>query len=67
MLTVKYTDDYSAKIRLWTENSVVAPLPKLSGLPKFAPLKFRSHEEMNAWKKAYLKQIATQGGCRWMS
>jgi hypothetical protein len=62
---MKYTDDYSAKIRFWTENSVVVPLPQLLGLPKFSPLKFRSHAEMNAWKKAYLEQIAVQGGCQW--
>jgi hypothetical protein len=64
---MKYTDDYSAKIRLWIERTVVVPLPKMTGLPRFAPQKFRSHEEMNAWKKAYLEPIAAQGGCQWTS
>jgi len=62
---MKYTDDYSAKLRLWAQNPQVVPLPKISGIPKFSAKKFNSYAEMNAWKAELLKQIAANGGCRW--
>jgi hypothetical protein len=65
IIQMKYTDDYSAKLRLWAEKPTVVRLPELSGLPKFSAKKFRSHAEMNAWKIALLRQIAAQNGCRW--
>jgi hypothetical protein len=61
---MKYTDDYSAKLRLWAQNPRVLPLPKIAGLPKFSAQKFKSHAEMNVWKEEYLKHIAASGGCR---
>ena len=35
------------------------------GLPKFSPKSFRNYDEMNAWKREYLKEIAAQGGIKW--
>jgi hypothetical protein len=64
---MKYTDDYSAKLRLWAQNPRVLHLPKMVGLPKFSSKKFKSHAEMNAWKKDLLSRIAANGGCQWTS
>ena len=64
---MKFTDDYSAKIRLWIDRSEVVSVPRISGIPKFRAKKFSSHAEMNAWKQDLIKQIAAQGGCQWTS
>lgn len=56
--SMKITDDYKAKVRLWAANpQVVPPLPG----PKFPPFrsqKFKSHAEMNAWKESMLRKLA---------
>ena len=61
---MKITDDYQAKIRLWARHPKVVPLPPGPPIPKFPPQKFRTHEEMNRWKRALLKQIAAQAAAR---
>jgi len=53
------------KIRLWLKNPPKMEFPEPVNLPAFPPQAFRSHEEMNAWKREYLKQIAAQGGIKW--
>ncbi|HRY48624.1 MAG TPA: hypothetical protein P5186_11290 [Candidatus Paceibacterota bacterium] len=42
-------------------------MPVLEGLPKFASKKFSNYDELNAWKRQYLMEIASRGGCRWRS
>ena len=39
------------------------PVP--CNLPPFSKQSFRNYEEMNAWKREYLKRIAAQGGIKW--
>jgi hypothetical protein len=58
---MKATDDYQAKIRFWAADQKVIPLPDGPKVPKFAPQKFSSHEEMNRWKEALLLQMARDG------
>lgn len=53
------------KIRLWLKNPPRMKFPEPFNLPAFPPQSFRSYEEMNAWKREYLKQIAAQGGIKW--
>ena len=58
-------DDYQAKLRIWAaQRRVVAfPVPVLPfrvGVKRFA-----SHEELNAWKRDLLVQIARSGGVTW--
>ena len=53
------------KIRLWLKNPPAMKFPKPSNLPGFSKKSFRNYEEMNAWKKEYLKEIAAQGGIKW--
>lgn len=55
---VKITDDYQAKVRLWARQPVVATRPSGPPLPKFPAQKFRTHEEMNQWKQALLRELA---------
>jgi len=57
---MKISDDYKAKQRLWIAASQVAPLPKGPPLPPFGSRRFRSHEEMNRWKKELLAQCARE-------
>ena len=64
---MKVSDNYQAKYRLWAEQPEVRPLPKPVGIPRFHSRKFSSYEEMNAWKRELLKQIAAGGGCQWTS
>lgn len=56
--SMKITDDYRAKIRLWALNA--KPLEPEPGpvLPRFRPQRFRTHAEMNAWKRELLRQVA---------
>jgi hypothetical protein len=42
-------------------------LPQMDpdSLPRFGHRRFDSYAEFNAWKRAYLIEIARQGGVRW--
>lgn len=62
---MKISDDYDAKLTIWAQEAKVYPLPKAVGLPRFGSKRFRSYEEMNAWKRDYLDAIARQGGVQW--
>ena len=53
------------KIRLWLEHPPVMKFPVPCNLPPFSKQSFRNYEEMNAWKREYLKRIAAQGGIKW--
>ena len=53
------------KIRLWLKYPPRMKFPEPVNLPAFPPQSFRSYEEMNAWKREYLKRIAAQGGIKW--
>jgi hypothetical protein len=64
-MSIKITDDYNAKLKLWARNKTVYPLPKAVGLPPFTSRKFNSYEEFNTWKTDYLRQIAQSGGVKW--
>ena len=55
---MKISDDYRAKVRLWAQNPRVVPLPVMPPLPIFGAQRFRSHEEMNRWKRELLREIA---------
>ena len=57
---MKISDDYNAKFEFWTRNpkpQLGIPEPKL---PKFAPKRFSSYEEMNQWKRELLDEIARE-------
>lgn len=58
-------DPREEKIRLWLKNPPKMRFPEPVNLPKFSKKSFRNYEEMNAWKRDYLKQIAEQGGLQW--
>jgi hypothetical protein len=62
---MKICDDYNAKVELWARNPKVCAMPKISDLPPFGSRKFRSYEEMNAWKHEYREQLALKGGAKW--
>ena len=62
---MKFSDDYSAKYRIWARESKVVRMPRPEGVPRFGSRKFDSYREFNAWKRAMLEQIASQGGLRW--
>ena len=53
------------KIRLWLEHPQVMKFQEPCNLPPFSKQSFRNYEEMNAWKREYLKRIAAQGGIKW--
>ncbi|MBQ7208920.1 MAG: hypothetical protein IJS01_14070 [Lentisphaeria bacterium] len=53
------------KIRLWLAHPPRMDFPVPTDLPKFSKKSFRSYDEMNAWKRAYLCEIAAQGGGKW--
>ena len=55
---MKISDDYQAKLRLWARQPVVVPLPPAPALPRFTAQKFRTHEEMNQWKRSLLREVA---------
>jgi hypothetical protein len=55
---VKTSDDYHAKVRLWARQPTVVAPPPGPPVPKFAAQRFRSHEEMNRWKQALLRELA---------
>ncbi|MFO8072799.1 MAG: hypothetical protein R6V85_13080 [Polyangia bacterium] len=62
---MKIEDDYRAKYSLWASRPVVHPLPRFTGVPRFAPRRFRSYEELNRWKRELLARIARSGGLNW--
>ena len=62
---MKITDDYSAKLKIWAASPQITPTPRAVGLPRFGSRKFSSYEEMNAWKRELLSQLAAKGGCQW--
>ena len=53
------------KIRLWLANPPEMKFPVPVDLPKFAKKSFRNYDEMNAWKREYLSEIAARGGIKW--
>ena len=53
------------KIKLWLADPPVMNFPVPTNLPKFSKKSFRNYDEMNAWKREYLKEIAAQGGIKW--
>ncbi len=55
----------NAKIQLWLKTPDKTPMPVLLNLPPFHKKSFRSYEEMNAWKREYLLEIARNGGLKW--
>jgi hypothetical protein len=57
---VKSSDDYRAKVRLWASRPTVVPLPAGPALPMFKAWRFSTHQEMNAWKRALLREVARQ-------
>jgi len=60
-----FMDIREEKIRLWLTNPPVMKFPVPTNLPKFSKKSFRNYDEMNAWKREYLKEIAAQGGIKW--
>ena len=58
-------DTRAEKIRLWLENPPEMKFPVPVNLPKFSKKSFRNYDEMNAWKREYLREIAAQGGLKW--
>jgi hypothetical protein len=61
----KSKDDYKAKIKLYARNPLVIDFGITPVLPRFGHVRFSSYEELNTWKKEYLRSIARQGGCPW--
>jgi hypothetical protein len=64
-LQMKYVDDYSAKLEIWAREGKVCHMPAITNLPRFGHRKFKSHAEMNAWKRELLGQLAERGGAKW--
>ena len=58
-------DIRKAKFELWLKNPPEMKFPEPVNLPKFTKKSFRNYEEMNAWKREYLLEIARQGGIKW--
>jgi hypothetical protein len=63
---MKFTDDYTAKYKIWAKESKVHPLPRIVNFPRFGAVRFNSYEEMNEWKRAQVAALARQGGVKWM-
>jgi hypothetical protein len=63
---MKITDNYNGKIELWAKAGKVCRVPRIANLPSFGHRRFDSYEELNAWKKALVDELAKQGGARWM-
>ena len=53
------------KIRLWLTKPPQMEFPVPVDLPKFFKKSFRNYDEMNAWKREYLSEIAARGGIKW--
>ncbi len=58
-------DDYNAKYKIWAEENKVWAMPKMILPFNIKSQKFDSYEEMNAWKKELLIDIAKHGGVKW--
>jgi len=58
-------DPREQKFQLWLKNPPVMKFPVPLNLPGFTKKSFRNYEEMNAWKREYLKEIAAQKGIKW--
>jgi hypothetical protein len=65
--SVKRVDDYRAKYAMWASRPRVHRLPGFSGVPRFGVRRFDSYEELNAWKRELLCEIARRGGLTWTS
>lgn len=63
---MKITDSYLAKYELWARNPRVVRMPRISNLPAFPPQKFGSYEELHAFKKRLMNELARRGGARWI-
>lgn len=62
---MKYTDDYNAKFKIWTEERKVHSLPVFDFPFKIESKKFSSYLEFNRWKQNLLLRIADAGGLIW--
>jgi hypothetical protein len=62
---VKITDDYGAKLEIWARAGRVARLPRIANLPRFGHRRFSTYEELGAWKRSLLNELAKRGGARW--
>ena len=58
-------DSRIEKFKLWLKKPPEMKFPVPSNLPGFSKKSFRNYDEMNAWKREYLKEIAACGGIRW--
>ncbi len=58
-------DDYNAKYKIWAKENKVWAIPQMILPFKIKPQRFDSYEEMNAWKKQLLIDIAKHGGVKW--
>jgi len=58
VVSMKITDDYKAKYRLWAARPRVAPAGAPTRLPQFKSRRFSSHVEMNRWKRQMLRALA---------
>jgi len=65
MEIMKISDDYKAKLRLWAHNPRVSGVGSIADLPHFTCVRFSSYQEMNEWKKEYIRSLARSGGCQW--
>ena len=61
----KSVDDYKAKIKMYARNPRVVHFGIKPELPRFGCVRFSSYNEMNAWKKEFLRSLACRGGCTW--
>ena len=61
----KTVDIREQKIRLWLTDPPEMKFPAPVDLPKFSKKSFRNYDEMNAWKREYLSEIAARGGIKW--
>ena len=61
----KTVDIREQKIRLWLTDPPEMKFPVPVDLPKFSKKSFRNYDEMNAWKREYLSEIAARGGIKW--
>lgn len=57
---MKFTDDRAAKFRIWAREAKVVSLPAPVPLPPFGVQRFKTHDEMNAWKESLLRAIARE-------
>lgn len=62
---MKITDDYKAKLRLWTRNPRVSFARSVPDLPYFGCVRFNSYRDMNEWKKEYIRALARRGWGKW--